>query len=237
VALGDVDGDGDLDVVAGNSGQANRLYLNNGTASPFAGVAGTDITADWRWTYSVALGDVDRDGDLDLVAGNDGQANRLYQRRLYHTGRRLATSLRVDTETSNITSAKLTATASLPLEQDGRAPVGNTGVIYYLSNNGGAKWFQVRPGVDFVFPTTGMDLRWRAELRSLSPVRTPRIDQIQIALACLADVNDSGAVDIVDVQLVAGAFGTNVPAYDFNRSGLVDVLDIQYVADAWLGGC
>ncbi len=81
LALGDVDGDGDLDLVVGNlllngvSGQ-NRLYLNDGSGNF------TDATARLMPvvndpTAAVALGDVDGDGDLDLVCGNAGQ-NRLY---------------------------------------------------------------------------------------------------------------------------------------------------------------
>jgi len=172
IALGDVDGDGDIDLAAGNSGQTNRLYINNGSADPFSGVTGSNISGTIRYTTSIGLGDMDGDGDIDLAAGNNDQTNRLYlQRNNYNTAHGLGTSLRVDTESSNITSATLTANADIPI---------NTRVTYYLSNNGGARWYIVQSGVEFTFPSTGMDLRWKAELESLSPIRTPRINQIQI---------------------------------------------------------
>jgi hypothetical protein len=91
VAWGDVDGDGDLDLAVGNdewtsSAGNNEVYLNNGTALA--------ITPAWtssnsRDTMSVAWGDVDGDGDLDLAVGNyDGENNEIY----LNSGTALATT-------------------------------------------------------------------------------------------------------------------------------------------------
>ncbi len=71
VAFGDVDGDGDLDLVCAESedftGNKTTLYLNeNGV------LADTPVwSSRLDQTHDVALGDVDGDGDLDLVCGND----------------------------------------------------------------------------------------------------------------------------------------------------------------------
>lgn len=69
----DIDGDFDLDVLVSNSNQqANRIYINNGTENPFDGVEGIDLSNDLFYSEDMAFGDVDNDGDTDIIVGNSG---------------------------------------------------------------------------------------------------------------------------------------------------------------------
>ena len=69
VALGDVDGDGDLGAFVGNSTTA-KIWANDGRFSD----SGQDLTYSDR--HVVTLGDVDGDGDLDVFAGSFWPGNR-----------------------------------------------------------------------------------------------------------------------------------------------------------------
>jgi len=81
VALGDLDGDSDLDAFVANygggSGEANKVWLNDGTGA-FTETQSLG-SAD---SVGVALGDLDGDGDLDAFVANFGygygEANRVW---------------------------------------------------------------------------------------------------------------------------------------------------------------
>jgi|GEM_PF-2885266 len=83
IVYGDLDGDGDLDLIAGNSDMTNKLYMNDGNGNFSA--SGINVGIESDRTNALALGDVDGDGYLDLIAGNYGSSgsnngtyNKLY---------------------------------------------------------------------------------------------------------------------------------------------------------------
>lgn len=73
IALGDLDNDGDLDMAINNSAENTEneynsvsILLNNGQ-----GIFGGLITYGiGKYSYSLALGDIDNDGDLDITRSN-----------------------------------------------------------------------------------------------------------------------------------------------------------------------
>ncbi|MGB7214230.1 MAG: FG-GAP-like repeat-containing protein, partial [Gammaproteobacteria bacterium] len=186
VDVADVDNDGDLDILIGTAGlQAeapgtryfNWLFINDGQGVFGAGVP---IGADLDVTNALAIGDVDGDGRLDVIAGNENRDdldtalprfNRLYRNVGVPSGDEpvvqlvaAATSLRVDTETDPIDAVSLDAV----FETLGT----NVEAEFWVSSNGGATWSHIVPGAGpLAFPEgiRGADLRWRVVLDALSP--------------------------------------------------------------------
>lgn len=91
-AWGDADGDGDLDLAVGKYfvgdrsaqtqsalGHINYVYLNNGLAESgvLGGLVSGDI-GDSNSTWTVAWGDADGDGDLDLARGDSHSRGQVY---------------------------------------------------------------------------------------------------------------------------------------------------------------
>ena len=81
VALGDLDGDGDLDAFVGNgvagvtgADNSNRVWLNDGSGS--YSDSGQILGA--SNSVSVALADLDNDNDLDVFVANYGEPNRVW---------------------------------------------------------------------------------------------------------------------------------------------------------------
>lgn len=70
VAIGDVDGDGDLDIYApqGNGGP-HVLFINDGNGQ-FTDEAEVRLPAEYPWGAAARMGDVDGDGDLDIFVAD-----------------------------------------------------------------------------------------------------------------------------------------------------------------------
>ncbi len=142
VAIGDVDGDGDPDLVFGLGGffaskGGIRLYLNDGKGK-FTDVTGARLGSTWgdRWAYCIDLGDIDGDGDLDIFV----QAGTLSASALFlNDGKGFFTNLKASRFPAN---TKAYFGGFMDVDGDGDPDLVGTAVLV----NDGKGYFKELPG-------------------------------------------------------------------------------------------
>ncbi|MCR9245419.1 MAG: VCBS repeat-containing protein [bacterium] len=79
VDAGDVDGDGDLDLIVANDFQPVQVFINDGNGTFTDGTAGRFVTPAGVDNTDIDLADIDGDGDLDaLMTNEDGVTNYVF---------------------------------------------------------------------------------------------------------------------------------------------------------------
>jgi hypothetical protein len=114
----------------------------------------------------------------------------------------------VDETSDDITESTLTADIAL-----------NGGSVdFYLTNDGGAHWAPVTPGVTHVFTTTGSDLRWRVAFE-VNPVwnRTPVVSSLRIEYTTSSADGDDYEPDDACNQAQSIQVGGGAQTHNFHQ--------------------
>jgi len=223
-ALGDLDGDGDLDLVAGEYFATFRYFENTGSAAspafiPRTGTANPLDGQDVGFLSRPALGDLDGDGDLDLVAGERDGSFFYFE----NTGSATSPSFAPRTGAANPLNGEDVELGSAPslgdLDGDGDLDLvagENSGTFLYFENTGGATSPSFAPRTGAANPLNGEDVGLGSG-------------------PSLGDLDGDGDLDLVAGRSSPGFFyfentgGATNPAF-VPRTGASNPLDGQDVA-------
>ena len=137
-ALGDLDGDGDADLLLGTWNDGVHVYRNDGVKSAprFVRDSVATIRFERGSNYTPALGDVDGDGDLDVLVGeSSGEINFVR-----NTGSAKAATFKVESEAyQQLDAGRRSLPALVDFDQDGDLDLfsgSESGGIAYFRNDG-----------------------------------------------------------------------------------------------------
>lgn len=207
VEMGDLDGDGDLDVfVANRAGRPNKVWLNdgNGIFTDSGQLLGNDNTT------GMAMGDIDGDGDLDVVDAGSAQSVVWIND---GTG--------VFTSTQSLPAANRPALGDLDGDGDLDIFLARTGANQVWFNNGGRQG-----GIPGTFSDSGQNMgtsvTWEVALGDLD--LDGDLDAFFVNHNFFNQVwLNEGAGFFTDTgQALGSSFGRGVALGDLNNDGLLD---------------
>jgi hypothetical protein len=230
IAAVDLDGDLDLDLVYVGATVRVRLGNGDGTFSPE--IDAGDI---WGWSFVIATGDLDGDLDIDLaVLDDDHNTISVFLNRgdaSFHS--------RVVYEAGNWPDAL----ALGDVDGDGDLDLAASGSVLLNAGDGtfGAPVVYNGIGAVVLADLDGdLDLDLAVANVGQASVSVLLNDCVPPPPPCPADIDGSGAVDIMDLLTVIAEWGcvelSDPCLGDVNGDGMVEVIDLLDVLEAW-GPC
>ena len=219
--LGDIDNDGDLDLVmsgcsdgggsinsaCNDGGYRTYIYLNNGSTFTESSSWQDNLTKSWKGSH--ALGDIDNDGDLDLVMSGSSQIGKIAK--IYINN---GTSF-IENQTwqENLSTAHESAIGLADIDRDGKldlALCGDHGTSYEVTR------IYINNGTSLIENST-----WQAGLVA--------VDWCSLVLGDFDNDND------MDFSLIGHNTLDNHRIYRNNRSGF-ELIDLEVVNGGSLAG-
>jgi len=225
VDIGDIDSDGDLDLVFGTRNAHPDIYLNHGNGlptspsivvMPLSNNTSVDV-------YAVKLADLDADGDLDLIVGQNGK-NQIWE----FTG----TDYQKSWESSTTELTKSIAVGDIDLDGDLDIAFGNDGYTGEVLGKQNYIFLNMDGDFENVPDWSSMDFARTKSIQFLDVNKDGWLDLVaangvgpeQIHLNLNGDFSTESDISIIDPLGSVGTDNGALDAADMDGDGDIDLL-------------